>query len=81
MRAVVAFANTAGGTIVIGVDDRTRRVRGIKDQVLVAEQAANLISTLIAPRGVPNIRVYPWRKTYWSPSMRDGTTEGTAGDI
>lgn len=64
IRAVVAFANTAGGTIVIGVEDSTRRVRGIKDPVLLAEQAANLISTLITPRVVPDIEVYPWRKTY-----------------
>lgn len=64
IRSVVAFANTAGGTIVIGVEDRTRRVRGVVDPVLVAEQAANLISTLVAPRVVPEIEVCPWRKTY-----------------
>lgn len=64
VRTVVAFANTAGGTIVIGVEDGTRRVRGLADPVLVAEQAANLISTLVAPRVVPEIEVYPWRKTH-----------------
>jgi len=64
IRTVVAFANTAGGTIVIGVEDGTRRVRGVADPVLVAEQAANLISTLVAPRVVPEIEVCPWRKTY-----------------
>src|SRR4051812_5972673 len=64
IRSVVAFANTAGGTIVIGVEDRTRRVRGVADPVLVTEQAANLISALVAPRVVPEIEVYPWRKTY-----------------
>jgi predicted HTH transcriptional regulator len=64
IRSVVAFANTAGGTIIIGVEDRTRRVRGIADPVLVAEQAANLISTLVAPRVVPEIEVCPWRKTH-----------------
>src|SRR5438128_12209413 len=31
IRTVVAFANTAGGTIVIGVEDGTRRVRGVAD--------------------------------------------------
>lgn len=39
-------------------------MRGVADPVLVAEQAANLISTLVAPRVVPEIEVCPWRKTY-----------------
>jgi predicted HTH transcriptional regulator len=60
----VAFASTAGGTIVIGVENGTRRVRGLADPVLVAEQAANLISTLAVPRVAPEIEVYPWRKTH-----------------
>ena len=63
IRSVVAFANTAGGTIVIGVEDRTRRVRGVADPVLVVEQAGNHISTLVAPRVVPEIEVCTWRKT------------------
>lgn len=64
VRTVVAFANTAGGTILIGVEDGTRRVRGLGDPVLVAEQAANLISMLVEPRVVPEIEVCPWRKTH-----------------
>ncbi len=64
VRTVVAFANTAGGTIIVGVEDGTRRVRGLADPVLVAEQAANLISTLVAPLVVPEIEVCPWRKTH-----------------
>jgi len=64
IRTVVAFANTAGGTIVIGLEDGTRQVRGVADPIIVAEQAANVISTLIAPRVVPEIEVCPWRKTY-----------------
>ncbi len=64
LRTVVAFANTAGGTVIIGVEDGTRRVRGLADPLLVAEHAANLISTLVAPRVVPEIEVCPWRKTH-----------------
>lgn len=64
VRAVIAFANTAGGTIAIGVEDGTRRIRGVADPVLVSEQAANLISSMVAPRLVPEIEVHPWRKTY-----------------
>ena len=29
IKSLVAFANTAGGTIVIGVEDRSKRVRGV----------------------------------------------------
>ena len=29
LRTLVAFANTAGGVILIGVEDRTRHVRGV----------------------------------------------------
>ena len=31
LKAIVAFANTAGGTLLIGVEDRTRHVRGVTD--------------------------------------------------
>ena len=34
LRTVVAFANTAGGTVLIGVEDGTRHVRGVADPSL-----------------------------------------------
>lgn len=35
MKSVVAFANTAGGKIVIGIDDESHQVVGVdKDEVL-----------------------------------------------
>jgi len=33
LRSVVAFSNTSGGTILIGVEDRTRNVRGVADPI------------------------------------------------
>lgn len=30
-RTVVAFANTSGGTLLIGIEDKTRNVCGVKD--------------------------------------------------
>ena len=30
LRGVVAFANTAGGTVLIGVEDQSKHVRGVK---------------------------------------------------
>jgi hypothetical protein len=44
LRSLVAFANTSGGAVLIGVEDRTRHVRGIKEPLDLEERLANLIS-------------------------------------
>ena len=31
LRSIVAFANTAGGTLLLGVEDKTRHVRGVQN--------------------------------------------------
>jgi ATP-dependent DNA helicase RecG len=62
MRALVAFANSAGGVLVFGVDD-DRTVRGIADPVALEARLVNLISDRIAPRLVPEIDIVPWRST------------------
>jgi ATP-dependent DNA helicase RecG len=64
IRSIVAFANGAGGTVVVGVEDRTHRVRGVADPTRVEEQLANLISDRIEPRLVPELQIIPWRKTH-----------------
>ncbi len=64
IRSIVAFANGAGGTLVVGVQDRTRRVCGVNDPTKVEEQLANLISDRVEPRLVPELQVIPWRETY-----------------
>lgn len=33
LKTLVAFANTAGGTLLVGVEDRTRNVRGVPASV------------------------------------------------
>lgn len=63
MRAIVAFANTSGGVLLVGVEDKTRRVCGVKDPLLVEEQLANLISDNIVPRLLPEIEILRWRNT------------------
>ncbi len=64
LKAIVAFANTAGGTLVIGVEDGTKRVKGISDVLTEEERLANLIADSISPKLVPSIEVIPWRKTH-----------------
>jgi len=63
LRTIVAFANTAGGTLLLGVEDKSRRVRGVREPLDLEERLANLISDRIAPRLVPEIEILPWRRT------------------
>ena len=63
LKTVVAFANTAGGTLLLGVENRSRDVRGVDSPLDLEERVANLISDRIAPRLVPEIDILPWRDT------------------
>jgi len=69
LRSIVAFANTAGGLLIVGVEDTTRRVRGVADPLEAEEKLANLISDNIAPSLVPELEVHSWRKTH-APAVR-----------
>jgi ATP-dependent DNA helicase RecG len=62
LRTFVAFANTAGGTLLIGVENETKRIRGIQDVLGAEEKIANIISDGIRPRLIPDIEIIPWRK-------------------
>ena len=89
LRTVAAFANTAGGSIVVGVADRTRNVRGVGNPLELEERAASLISDSIQPRLLPDIEVMSFRdrqllvvRVYPSPSRphfikRAGRRSGT----
>ena len=63
LRTLVAFANTSGGRIVIGIEDGTKRVRGVKNVLSEEERLANLIGDSITPKLIPSIDILPWRKT------------------
>lgn len=60
LRTLSAFANTAGGTIVFGIED-SGRVRGVGDPLAFEERLASIVSDGIAPRLVPDIDVIAWR--------------------
>lgn len=59
IKSVVAFANTAGGKIIIGVDDKTHEIVGVeKDEVFkIMDGITNTISDMCYPQIFPNIGV------------------------
>ncbi len=64
LRTIVAFANTAGGTLLIGVDDGIRNVRGVPEPLDLEERLASLISDSILPRLVPDLEIVPFRRIH-----------------
>jgi ATP-dependent DNA helicase RecG len=64
LKTIVAFANTSGGTLLVGIEDRTRNVYGVKDPLEVEIRLANLIVDRISPRIIPDIEILPWRSTH-----------------
>lgn len=64
LRSLVAFANTAGGTLLVGVDDKTRNVRGVTSPLDAQEKLTNVISDGIHPLLSPEMSILPWRKTH-----------------
>ena len=63
LRTVVAFANTAGGTV-IWVEDASGHVRGVREPMDVEERLANRISDSILPRTAPDLEILPFRRTH-----------------
>lgn len=63
LRTLVAFANSAGGRLVVGVEDRSRAVTGVKAPLDLEERLASLVADSIEPRLLPEIEIVPWRKT------------------
>lgn len=57
LKTLVAFANTAGGRIIIGVADKTRQPVGIDNPLDEEERLCNLIADSISPRLVPNVEM------------------------
>jgi ATP-dependent DNA helicase RecG len=61
---LIAFANTSGGRMIVGVQDVTRHIIGVEDPHKVAEAMANKIHDMIEPRILPNVEVIPYRNTH-----------------
>lgn len=57
LKTLVAFANTAGGKLIIGVEDKTRQVIGVDFPLDDEERLCSLIADSISPRLVPNVEM------------------------
>ena len=64
VRTVVAFANTAGGVLLVGVEYKTGFVRGVADVLEAEERLANIVADGVTPQVVPGLEVLPWRGTH-----------------
>ncbi|MFV0278060.1 MAG: helix-turn-helix domain-containing protein [Parahaliea sp.] len=62
LRTIVAFANTAGGVLLLGVEDATRNVHGVAKPLAMEERLANMISDSVLPRLIPDIEILPSRR-------------------
>lgn len=61
IKTVVAFANTAGGTIVIGIEDKTKKIFGLVDPLEDEMRIINAISESVTPFFSPNIDIQTYR--------------------
>ena len=57
LKTLVAFANSAGGVLLIGVDDESRKPIGVMHPLDDEERLCNMIADSINPRLVPNIEM------------------------
>lgn len=61
IKAIIAFANTSGGNIVIGVSDKEKKVVGIENALQEEERLANAIADSIRPLIIPEIQISSFR--------------------
>ena len=57
MKTIVAFANTQGGKLVVGVDDKTHEIVGVENEILfqLMDGIANAVSDSCMPQIIPDI--------------------------
>ena len=57
MKTIVAFANTQGGKLIVGVDDKTHEIVGVANEILfqLMDGIANAISDSCMPQIIPDI--------------------------
>jgi predicted HTH transcriptional regulator len=64
LKTLVAFANGAGGTVLLGVDPAGRAVRGVADPLAMEEAVRRAAGRGIRPRLAPNVEIFSWRQVH-----------------
>jgi predicted HTH transcriptional regulator len=64
LKTLAAFANGAGGTVLVGVDPSGRAVRGVADPLAVEEAIRRASSRGIRPRLIPDVEILSWRQLH-----------------
>ena len=56
MKTIVAFANTQGGKLIVGVDDKTHQIVGVENDILfqLMDGIANAISDSCVSQSIPD---------------------------
>lgn len=58
IQTIIAFANTAGGTIIVGIKDKTKKIIGIPNPLNEEEKISNAVADSIFPLFLPNIEIH-----------------------
>ena len=61
IKTIIAFANTAGGVLVIGVEDKNKKIIGVSNPLEQEERLASVINDSIAPLLMPDIEIQTYR--------------------
>ncbi|MDP1880943.1 MAG: putative DNA binding domain-containing protein [Parachlamydiaceae bacterium] len=83
----IAFSNTSGGRIIIGIQDKTKHVIGVDNPHKIGEAIANMLHDTVEPRIIPNIEIIPFRNTHlvvievYPSSMRPHFERGKGKDL
>lgn len=62
LHSIIAFGNTAGGIILIGIRDKTKEIFGVENALDEEIRLANCIADSISPSIFPDIYIYSWKK-------------------
>lgn len=61
IKSIIAFANTAGGTILIGIRNHSKEIIGLENSLLEEEKIANAVADSISPLMIASIEITSYR--------------------
>ncbi len=61
LKTLTAFANTAGGILLIGIEDGSRAVLGVENPLDEEERLSSIIADSIEPRLAPGVEMVNWK--------------------